>query len=123
MYWLQLADGVWSVPLSFLAFWFLGVTLSALNMATGVYDISFIQPLLLAAAIVIGATNIAIGGLWFTFRGLYRFLYGQRQNSGELVNFSKIKWKNLTSWQQFAISLLVFFSFFWAVIIVYLKLV
>jgi len=120
---LQLYDGVWSVPLAFLSFWFLGVSLASLGMATGVYDISFIQPLLLAAAIVIGASNIAIGGLFFTFRGLYRFLYGQRNPDGEFVNFSKIKWKSLLPWHQFIVSLSVFFFFFWAVIIVYLKLV
>ncbi|MCO5238885.1 MAG: hypothetical protein M9904_02410 [Chitinophagaceae bacterium] len=121
---LQLYDGVWSVPLAFLGFWFLGIMLSLMGTATGVYDISFIQPLLLAAAIVIGAANIALGGLYFTFRGFYRFLYGQvKPDTGEFLNFSKINWKKLLPWQQFAISLSVFFFFFWAVIIVYLKLV
>lgn len=120
---LQLVDGIWSVPLAFSAFWLIGVLLTSLDAATGVYDISFIQPLLLAVAIVIGASNAAIGGLYFSFRGLYRFIYGNKDREGNFINYSKIKWTKLEPWQQFVIALLVYFSYFSAVILVYLKLV
>jgi hypothetical protein len=124
-YYLQLIDGVWSVPLAFGAFWFIGVGMQTLfGYETGFYDVAFIQPLFLAAAVVIGATNIAVGGIYFTFRGLYRFLYGEKnKQTGEIVNYSKYNWKSLTSWQRFLITLFVFFYYVTATIVVYLKLV
>lgn len=122
-YFLQLFDGFWSVPLAFVGFWMVGTVLSTFNAATGVYDVSFIQPLLLAVAVVVGAANAAIAGLYFSFRGLYRFIYGTKDSEGKPINFSKIKWKALTAWQQFVIALSVFFCYFFAVILVYLKLV
>ena len=124
LFFLQHADGIWSVPLAFTVFWLVGVIFSAVfGMAVGTYDMAFIQPLFLSAGVVIGATNIAVLGLYFTFRGLYRYLYGQQDADGRWVNFSKIDWKKLTQWQRYLIAFGFFLVFFSAIIIVYLKFV
>lgn len=122
-YYLQLIDGVWSVPLGFFLFYFSGIVLSVIfGYTTGFYDPAFIQPLFLAATVVIGATNIAVGGLYFTFRGLYRYLYGYRKD-GKTISQSKEDWKNIKIWQRFIIAFGVFFCFLAATVVIYLKLV
>jgi hypothetical protein len=123
-YWLQLADGIWSVPLAFCMFWFAGILLTSLfGYGTGTYDPGFIQPLFLASAVVIGATNMTVWGIYFTFRGLYRYLYGQKKPDGNRVNYSKMDWIKLTVWQRYVIAFTVFFLFFFAILLVFLKLV
>lgn len=123
-FYLQHVDGIWSVPLLLFTFWILGFILQLIGgRGVGTYDLGFAQPLLLAVLVVIGATNAAIGGLYFTFRGLYRYLYGQRDEQGRLRNYSKENWLKLTAWQRFIILFTVFFYYVTVVIIVYLKLV
>lgn len=123
-YYLQLIDGVWSLPLLFTFFWFTGVFLQAIfGYTTGFYDTSIIQPLFLAVGIVVGATNFAVWGMYFTFRGLYRYLYGEKNEDGSIVNYSKLNWLKLTSWQRYTVAFCVFFYYVTAIIIVYLKMV
>ncbi len=122
-YYLQHVDGIWSVPVTIASFWLAGSILQAVGgYGTGSYDLAFVQPLFLAIGIVIGATNAAIGGLYFTFRGLYRYLYGGKKD-GEERNYSKENWQQLTPWQRYVIAFGVFFYYVSAVIVVYLKLV
>lgn len=124
IYLLQLWDGVWSVPLAFAGFWIIGVILTGwFGAAAGTYDPGFIQPLLLAGAVVIGVTNLSVMGLYFSLRGIFRFLYGQKNNEGQRVNYSKIKWKALTPFQQFGIALFCLFFYMTLITIVYLKFV
>lgn len=124
LYYIQLVDGVWSVPLMFILFWLVGITLQLLfGFGTGIYDPSFIQPLFLAGAIVIGATNFAVGGLFFTFRGMYRYIYGQKHENGNMINYSKRDWTKLTEWQRYLVVFAVFLYYVSATIFVYLKLV
>lgn len=123
-YWLQHVDGIWSVPLTFLIFWLIGLLLQALGgYGVGTYDPAFIQPLFLAIAIVIGATNAAIYGVNFTFRGIYRYLYGERNEEGQRVNYSKNDWLKLNAWKRYLIAFGVFFYYVSAVLVVYLRLV
>jgi hypothetical protein len=126
---LQHIDGIWSVPLVFLSFWLVGLLLQVIfGYGVGAYDPSFIQPLFLAGAIVIGATNFAIGGLYFTFRGLYKYIYGERRvdkitNKNERINFSKIDWKNASVALRYLVAFGIFFYYVTAILLVYLKLV
>jgi hypothetical protein len=128
-YYIQHIDGVWSIPLAFLSFWIIGIVLQSLTgYGTGTYDPGFIQPLFLSIAVVIGATNAAVWGVNFTFRGLYKYLYGQKvtdQASKESrhINYSKKDWKALTVWQRYIVAFFVFFYYVSAILIVYLKLV
>jgi hypothetical protein len=124
LFYLQHFDGLWSVPLAFAIFWFAGILLQAFfGYGSGTYDPGFIQPLFLAAAVVIGATNVAVMGMFFTFKGLYRYLYGEKNTEGNIINYSKFNWKQLTSWQRYLVAFSVFFYYVSAVIIVYLKMV
>lgn len=128
-YWIQHLDGIWSVPLAFTAFWLVGIFLQFLGShgkdpgGVGSYDLAFIQPLFLACGIVIGATNAAIWGLFFTFRGLYRYLYGKLDSTGHSKNYSKENWSELTAWQRYLVAFFVYFYYATAIIVVYLKLV
>ena len=121
---LAMFDGLWSFPLTVFGFWLIGFVMQSwVGLAAGSYDIAFFQLLFLAIGIVIGAMNASVLGLWFGLRGFYRFIYGTKANDGKYINPSKEEWKKLTSCQKFAIAFFVLFSYFWAVIIVYLKLV
>lgn len=120
-YLLQLFDGIWSVPLAFTTFWLVGLMLQTyFGFGTGTYDMGFIQPLFLAAAIVIGATNFATVGIFFTFRGLFRYIYGKKQFP---TRTSKEDFAGLTIGQRFLVAFGTFLYFVTAVIVVYLKLV
>lgn len=124
VYFLQMFDGIWSVPLAFGMFWVFGVVMTLLfGDTTGVYDMAFMQPLFLAAAIVIGASNIAVLGLYFTFRGIYKHVYGFKNSHGVVINKSKEAWEDLKPLEQIVISFSVFFLFFFAVVMVYLKMI
>lgn len=117
-------DGLWSFPLAFIVFAMAGVIIgNVFGYGAGSYDPAFIQPLLLAVTVVIGATNAATIGIYFTFRGLYKFLWGQKDENGNVINKSKESWGGLTSWQKLKISFGVFLFYVSAILLVYLKLV
>lgn len=121
---LAMFDGLWSIPMAMIGFWLIGVIMQSwFGLASGSYDMAFFQPLFLSIGIVIGAMNAAVLGMWFGIRGLYRFIYGTRDDDGLYVNPSKNEFQKLTSWQKFLLAFSVLFSYFWAVIVVYLKLV
>jgi uncharacterized protein YqhQ len=123
-YFLQKFDGVWSVPLTIAGFWLLGTILvSVFGFAAGTYDIGFFQPLFLAAGIVIGATNFGVIGVYFTLRGIHRFLYGYKHQEGYTVNHAKKYWKQLPITWQFGLSFFVLFYFITAIIFVYIKFI
>jgi hypothetical protein len=123
-YFLQKWDGVWSVPLAFFIFYWVGLALSWLfGYGTGNYDPAFLQPLFLSAVVVIGATNAGVLGLYFTIRGLHNYLYGQKEEDNKIVNFSKVDWKKVSATHRLLIALGVLVYFITAIIFVYLKLV
>ena len=122
-YLLLLVDGIWSVPLGFLAFFFVGLLLStAFGMAVGQYDLAFIQPLFLAGTVVVGATNMAVLGLYFTFREVFRYLYGEFVEDA-IFNRSKEDFNALNPIQNICVSLFLFCFFVVAILVVYLNLV
>lgn len=124
LHFLQLRDGIWSVPLTIAAFWLIGIILQAVfGYGTGSYDPAFIQPLLLAATVVIFATNLANVGLWFNFRGIHRYLYGYKDENGKWINPSKEDWKALQPLHRILLTLFVLFAFMVLVVIVYSILV
>jgi hypothetical protein len=122
-FWLQHLDGLWSVPLAFLTFWIVGEVFTYLfGYGTAVYDAAFFQPLFLSIAIVIGATNAAIWALYFNFRQLYKYLYGEKKD-GNRVNFSIIDWKNVGPINRLLITAGLFVFYVAMITIVFLKLV
>ena len=124
-YAIQLVDGLWSVPLGFMAFFFVGLLLStAFGMAVGQYDLAFIQPLFLAGTVVIGSTNMAVLGLYFTFRGVYRYLYGYVDKDGSVRNTSKDDFTySITPIKRLWLALFLFCFFVACILTVYLNLV
>lgn len=121
-----LFDGFWSVPLGFFLFFFFGLLLStAFGMAVGQYDLAFIQPLFLAGTVVVGATNMSVLGLKFTFRELFKYLYGDSDQyfQGKPVNKSKIDFHSLTPIQRLWLALFLFCFFVVCILTVYLNLV
>ena len=123
-YFLQKWDAFWSVPFSFLLFYLVGLFLGwAFGYGAGSYDVAFIQPLFLASAIVIGATNAGIAGVFFTLRGIHNYVYGRKDVDGRIHNYSQKDWRQMPSSTRFITALMVLAYFISTIIIVYLKLV
>ncbi len=123
-FYLQHADGVWSVPLAFGLFWLAGVILQSMfGYTVGTYDLAFIQPLFLAIAVVIGATNGTLFILRFNFRGVYDWFFGFKNKSGEFKRPATTNWGEISSWQRFKIFLFVSSFYTVAIIAVYKMLV
>lgn len=123
IYYLQKWDGLWSVPLGFLSFFFVGFTLSYFfGVTVGSYDMAFIQPLFLAGTIVIGATNMAVLGLYFTFRTIHKYIYGKKVKDS-IINNSKTDFHNSPPIFKICVSLFMFVFFVVSILWVYLKLV
>lgn len=122
-FFLQLRDGLWSVPLAFFIYVFVGIALGWLfGYGTGTYDPGFIHPLFLAIAVVFGAANSASITIYFALRGLHRYIWGYRKD-GRIVNKSKEDFQNLTPWQKIIIAFVSLLFFVGCTLLVYLKLV
>lgn len=116
--WMQMYDFVWSVPVTFFMFWFVGYLLNNIfGLAIGTYDLAFIQPLFLAVSVSIGIIAAAMFGLRFNFKGFYDWIY-TKDSYGAHHQFSR-----LLAWQQFVIVFIVFFSFVALIAKIYLTLV
>ena len=123
-YLLQQFDGAWTLPIAFVVFWFVGVLMvNIFGNTTAVYDASFVQPLFLAIAIIVGISTATTLGLYFSFRGIYKYLYGYKDLHGIVINKSKESWEKITPLAQIIISFSIYFLFFFSIVIVYLKLV
>jgi hypothetical protein len=125
LYYLQLRDGIWSLPLSFFLFWFIGLLLTWIFGNTiGVYDPSFIQPLFLAVLVAIGASNGSQFIMFFNYRTAHRYMFGKyEKQSKSIVNYFTKEFINLNPWQRILLSL--FFYLFWVsvIILVFIKLI
>jgi len=122
-YFLEQFDGIWSIPMTIFGFWLIGLTIQFFDMTAGSYDLAFFQPLFLAVGIVVGAVNFTIIGMYFTFRGIYRFFYGYKDENGAVINHSKEEWQKLLPWQKFAFSFLLFYFLVQSIVSVYLKMI
>lgn len=101
-YWLQLWDGVWSIPLSFLLFVLMGIVgETILGEGFAFYDPSILQAGLLASALIILFNMVAWLGIWFNFRGIFHYY----------LIYSKNDFKKLREWQRllFLVFLYVFY--------------
>lgn len=100
-YRLQLFDGLWSVPLAFLAFMY-GGYLSVTYFGDPLISIEYLQQVLMAAMILVFANFVVFLGINFNFRALQRDFY-----SRDLKYYSKME---LNSWQKIKLYLLVYFG-------------
>ena len=79
---------------------------------------AFIQPLFLVGTIVVGATNVAVLGLYFTFRTIFYYLYGRVENK-VIINISKSDFETLKPIQKICVSLFYSYSLSFQSITVY----
>ena len=101
-YRLQLFDGLWSVPLAFVAFTYFGY-LSAEYFGDPIISIQYLQQVLMAALILVFANFVVFLGINFNFRQLQKDFY-----SKDLKYFANME---LNSWQKIKLYLLVYFGF------------
>ena len=123
-YFLHKWDGIWSAPLAFLAFCIVGYILTAVfGFTAGTYDVGFVQPLLLAIVITVGATNAGILGIRFTTYTIFKWWYGKKQISGDVKNISKEDWRSITPIQRYIIALVLFIYFTTMIVFLYSKFI
>ena len=105
--WLEVYDWAWSLPLFGLLYWGVGFVLGGvLGMAVGTFDLSFIQPLFLAIAVVIGGAMAFIYCLRYVFNKiLYKYLYDCKGKEDICFENDFI---NLQAWQRVCLLLLLF---------------
>lgn len=101
-YRLQLFDGLWSIPLAFVAFTAFGY-ISSVYFGDPLISIEYLQQVLMAALILVFANFVVFLGINFNFRQLQKDFY-----SRDLKYYSKME---LNSWQKIKLYLLVYFGF------------
>jgi hypothetical protein len=101
-YKLQLFDGLWSIPLAFVAFTAFGY-ISSVYFGDPIISIEYLQQVLMAALILVFANFVVFLGINFNFRSLQKDFY-----SRDLKYYSKME---LNSWQKIKLYLLVYFGF------------
>jgi hypothetical protein len=101
LYYLQLFDGLWSVPIAFLVFFFGGYA-SFKYFGDAIISTEYLQQVLLAGLILIFANFMAFLGGFFNFRSLQGYFY-----SREVKDHVK---SNLSTWQRIKLYLLVYFG-------------
>ena len=101
-YRLQLFDGLWSIPLAFVAFTYFGY-LSAEYFGDPIISIQYLQQVLMSSLILVFANFVVFLGINFNFRNLQKEFY-----SKELSRSAKMQ---LNSWQRIKLYLAVYFGF------------
>lgn len=87
--------------------------------AVGFYDPAFWQAALLAAGEVILFNLVIWLGLYFNFRGVFRYYVGEVKGD-KVVNLSKEDFGRLEPWQRISV-LLFLYSFYLVVLVVLYK--
>jgi hypothetical protein len=100
-YRLQLFDGIWSIPLAFLAFVY-GGYLSNTYFGDPLISIQYLQQVMMAAMILVFANFVVFLGINFNFRKLQQDFY-----SRDLRTTAK---NRLSSWQKIKLYLAVYFG-------------
>lgn len=111
---LLLADFIWSVPLAFLSFigfgifgeWFFGEGFAF-------YDPSFFHAVIYTALTLITFNAVALTGLWFNFRTVYKYYIGD----------SKTDYKNLEPKFKIGLFFILYFTFMFICLFIWGKLV
>ena len=101
-YKLQLFDGLWSIPLAFVAFTAFGYV-SSVYFGDPIISIEYLQQVLMAALILVFANFVVFLGINFNFRQLQKDFY-----SKDLKYYAKTE---VTTWQKIKLYLLVYFGF------------
>jgi ABC-type Fe3+ transport system permease subunit len=100
---LQFRDYLWSIPLSFVVYYFVGYEMEK-YLDASFYDSGWYHRGLLAASLLILSTGIVNLGIWFNHRGVMRYYYDK--TSGVKEDF-----KELPKWLKVLYFPLLFFLF------------
>ncbi len=116
-FFLQLWDGIWSVPIALSLFLIIGVIIQAFYTdgldtggGPGFYDPSFIQAAFYVSAMMVFSNFMVWLGIYFNFRGIFRYFIGKKNEEGVVVNQSKEDFKKLQPWQRIGILFFLYFS-------------
>jgi len=108
-YRLQLFDGLWSVPLAFVAFTYFGYV-SSTYFGDPLISMEYLQQVLLAGLILVFANFVAFLGGYFNFRGLQKYFYSRE---------IKVETRNkLTAWQRIKLYLWVYFGLLFSFLLI-----
>ncbi|HEY0843711.1 hypothetical protein [Methylotenera sp.] len=104
---LRVWDGFWSIPL-LLCIWALSDITGRFYFgdAWAGYDPSIFQSVVIAAVLVSSINTLATGGIMFTFRDLYQYMYSEQYKT-DLDNL-----ENNGAWRRVLLSKAVYFGFF-----------
>jgi len=107
-------DWVWSIPLFTVLYWLTGYLLAVSGFAISVFDISFIQPLVLAVLIVVGASAAAQFIILFHLDEIWNHYFGIR-----VKDRLKLIMESLTPMQQLKTLLYIWAFIMFLVVFVY----
>jgi len=114
LHWLEKWDVVWSAPLAFVAFiafaWFIQ---PLFGDSFGSYDPAMYQAAIYAVGVTILFNGAIWAGMWFNWRALYRYYL-----SKAIEDFQKLE-----SWQRLLIVFAFYWLYFFALLLVWGKLV
>ena len=102
-YYVQLFDGLWSIPIAFALFIIAG-TLSAEYFGDALISTEYLQYIVLALLIIVFANFVTFLGIRFNFRALQRVVYN-REIKYELNTY-------LSTWQKVVLYLLLYAFYF-----------
>jgi hypothetical protein len=100
-YKLEFYDGIWSIPLAFLAF-FLGGKYSFKYFGDALISTEYIQYGLLSSLIMIFMNFVVLLGARFNFKSLQNYFYSKEVKEDVA--------KNLSTWQRLRLYLFVYFG-------------
>lgn len=103
---LQMFDGVWSIPLAFFLFLIAG-TYSAEYFGDGLISTEYVQQVILAALIMVFANFVVFLGINLNFRGLQRYFYSRDAKTG--LEYSTTPWQRIVLYLVVYFGLLLFF--------------
>ena len=123
-FFIQLRDWVWSVPIFTIGFFIFGKLVHwAFGYEWGFYDPAFIQPAVGAIGVVLIALNGAVFIVYFYFRTLHRYWFGQHKPDEKIVvNYSIDDFKSLQGWQRVLLLALIVCFFVYVIVRVYLAM-
>lgn len=75
--WLQFWDFVWSVPLAFVGFFVYGIIQENI-FGDPMFSTEWFHRAMLACLIMMLFNGIILGGMYFTFRGIYKYFYSDK---------------------------------------------
>lgn len=119
--WMQRYDSLWSMPLAAFMYWGAGFFFgNILGLTVGSFDLSFIQPLFLAALVTIGCSTVALYGLRFQWKALYRFIYSSKVTDEDLISVAAFR--KLSPGSKIILTVFVYAMLFLSTLLVYLNI-